>query len=292
MTVTTALAHAVTEYMKPFHGSFAYQTISDGHLDISRFYPLMQAVTAYKPMEGATILSSGCGSAGDMYACLELGAVEAYGIEVDEKLLRLARARFQDTRYTGQVDLRLYDGFVLPYPDGLFDIITSFHVIEHTQNSTLYLTELFRVLKPGGILFLDVPNRYYYREQHTQMRFINLPPYLLRDFLLNILIAGPFTRLWSASTLEKLRALRGLRHPTPAQVLRACHRNRAACGIRVQDAFFHTYTDERLAWSSLRAKDLMSLFRELTTFRLVVQKEGGDCHQHLAPAQERRLVGA
>lgn len=46
----------------------------------------------------------------------------------------------------------------LPYPDGTFDVVTLVEVIEHLENHRAALSELARVLKPGGILILTTPN--------------------------------------------------------------------------------------------------------------------------------------
>lgn len=46
----------------------------------------------------------------------------------------------------------------LPYPDASFDVVTLVEVIEHLENHRAALTEVARVLKPGGILVLTTPN--------------------------------------------------------------------------------------------------------------------------------------
>ena len=46
----------------------------------------------------------------------------------------------------------------LPYADEQFDAVVSFQVIEHIQNDDLYLAEINRVLKPGGVALLSTPN--------------------------------------------------------------------------------------------------------------------------------------
>jgi SAM-dependent methyltransferase len=45
------------------------------------------------------------------------------------------------------------------YADNSFDSIVSFQVIEHIQDDRLFLKEIHRVLKPGGIALLTTPNR-------------------------------------------------------------------------------------------------------------------------------------
>jgi SAM-dependent methyltransferase len=47
--------------------------------------------------------------------------------------------------------VRTYDGQILPFPDGYFDAVISSNVLEHVSDLSLTLSELSRVLKPGGI---------------------------------------------------------------------------------------------------------------------------------------------
>ena len=52
----------------------------------------------------------------------------------------------------------------LPYNDHEFDIIVSLAVIEHISNVSNYMSEILRVLKPGGIIYLSTPNfRFCYK---------------------------------------------------------------------------------------------------------------------------------
>jgi 2-polyprenyl-3-methyl-5-hydroxy-6-metoxy-1,4-benzoquinol methylase len=43
--------------------------------------------------------------------------------------------------------------------DNAYDVVVSFQVIEHIANDLLYLKEIHRVLKPGGIALITTPNR-------------------------------------------------------------------------------------------------------------------------------------
>jgi ubiquinone/menaquinone biosynthesis C-methylase UbiE len=86
------------------------------------------------------------------------------------RLIELFRRRFQNESsacdYTGQlmklpgqkVDIVNLNQEKLPYPDGVFDVITATEVIEHLENYRNVLRELHRVLKPGGLCVLTTPN--------------------------------------------------------------------------------------------------------------------------------------
>jgi SAM-dependent methyltransferase len=49
------------------------------------------------------------------------------------------------------------DALRLPFPDDQFDVITMLDVLEHLSDDSRALSEVFRVLKPGGHLVFSVP---------------------------------------------------------------------------------------------------------------------------------------
>ena len=46
----------------------------------------------------------------------------------------------------------------LPFDDNSIDIIISLAVIEHIENIDFYISQIKRVLKPGGLIYLSTPN--------------------------------------------------------------------------------------------------------------------------------------
>lgn len=56
------------------------------------------------------------------------------------------------------LDCRVVDSVKLPFEDESFDVLTSWHVIEHVADVTETLQEWRRVLRPGGVMVLETPD--------------------------------------------------------------------------------------------------------------------------------------
>ena len=52
----------------------------------------------------------------------------------------------------------------IPFPNASFDHVFCIEVLEHVPNPWGALTEIHRVLRPGGVLALSVPNPYHVKE--------------------------------------------------------------------------------------------------------------------------------
>jgi len=79
---------------------------------------------------------------------------------------------------------RLYDGQKLPFDDDLFDVVISNHVIEHVGNraqQASHISELCRVLRPGGYIYLATPSRWQVIEPHFSLPFLSWIPRRWRD---------------------------------------------------------------------------------------------------------------
>ncbi|MBC8000029.1 MAG: class I SAM-dependent methyltransferase [Leptolyngbya sp.] len=69
-------------------------------------------------------------------------------------------------------------GESLPFPDNTFDIVYSLDVLEHVKDVEGCLAEAYRVVKPGGIIKMAVPNYNGLREQHYNVFWL---PHLLKS---------------------------------------------------------------------------------------------------------------
>jgi ubiquinone/menaquinone biosynthesis C-methylase UbiE len=82
-----------------------------------------------------------------------------YGVEHSETMLEAAENRNQKAIKAGRVSLRLGSVMKLPFEDNYFDIVYSINCIYFWEPPIQGLTEIYRVLKPGGIVAITARNR-------------------------------------------------------------------------------------------------------------------------------------
>lgn len=99
------------------------------------------------------VLDDGCGSGG-MTVSIAEEAHFAVGIEPTERVVG-AGPKLAVERRVQNLQFVRADGHDLPFEDRSFDLALSHAVIEHVADPPRYLRELKRVLKPGGLLFLQ-----------------------------------------------------------------------------------------------------------------------------------------
>ncbi len=103
------------------------------------------------------VLDAGCGRGFFMKYVTELAPCRLFGVDLDFAHLEIALA---ENRGRGASVARSYID-PLPFPNAAFDKIIFSEVLEHLPDDWGGLNEIKRVLKPGGLLFLTVPNHNY-----------------------------------------------------------------------------------------------------------------------------------
>lgn len=108
---------------------------------------IFKAVQNTIPQFKGKILDSGCGSMPYKAHILDNKNVESYiGLDIESGL------NYEDVK----PDV-LWDGKIMPFENESFDVVISTEVLEHVPNPDIYLAEVKRVLKPGGMFFFTVP---------------------------------------------------------------------------------------------------------------------------------------
>lgn len=102
-----------------------------------------------KPVAGQCVLDVGCGNGGFLFKAREAGW-QVMGVDPDPDAVATARQK--------GLEIRLGSIEAFSSEAGLFDAITLSHVIEHVHDPKSVLVDAYRLLKPGGVLYLDTPN--------------------------------------------------------------------------------------------------------------------------------------
>jgi len=108
---------------------------------------------------GLKILEIGCASAIDSaILAKENKDSKFYCLDLYQPALELARKVAEELG--ALINLIKADASKTNFADGEFDIVFSQGVLEHFQDVSPLMKEQLRILKPGGILIIDVPQTY------------------------------------------------------------------------------------------------------------------------------------
>jgi ubiquinone/menaquinone biosynthesis C-methylase UbiE len=77
------------------------------------------------------------------------------GIDITPGMLAQAHAKIAAAGLGSRVALREGDASALPWPDGMFDLVTSLEALEFFPRPRRALAEMARVLRPGGGLLIS-----------------------------------------------------------------------------------------------------------------------------------------
>jgi SAM-dependent methyltransferase len=127
-----------------------------------------QILDVLNHVEPGPLLDVGCSLGHALEAASRLG-LEARGLDLNENLLEPCRERGFDVR-CGDV------AGPYPFEDETFNIVLLKHVFEHTPSPRAALREIRRVLKPGGGMFIAVPNGDYFKARYSPKSYYFFSP--------------------------------------------------------------------------------------------------------------------
>lgn len=141
-------AHIHTRYDSEYFD----QQLAKSDAKIAWQYDRMLRFTGVRPGSRTRVLDVGCGAAPGLRYLHERG-ITAVGVDVSAAALTAARRLLPNARL---VRCDLDRG--LPFVPGNFDLVLMSEVVEHVADLRLVLSEVRRVLRPGGALVLTTPN--------------------------------------------------------------------------------------------------------------------------------------
>jgi SAM-dependent methyltransferase len=121
----------------------------------------LRAMAPYIVPGQGRFLDCGCGAGAYVTAVTEWFRLETYGIEHDHQKVEQAWAKRGLRDRVVQGDLQALEG-----ANNTWDFALLNEVLEHVPDDRAALSEVHRVLKPGGMLFIFSPNRWFPFETH------------------------------------------------------------------------------------------------------------------------------
>ena len=130
--------------------------------DIDAVYPtdgrVVEQIVAEGPVAGKRIMEVGAGSGRDS---VRLAAAGATAVILDYSVPSLETARRVAEREGVRAHYVRADALRLPFRDGAFDVVFHQGLLEHFRDPAPLLRENVRVLAPGALLLVDVPQRFH-----------------------------------------------------------------------------------------------------------------------------------
>lgn len=150
----------------------AYAAETESNL-LNGYYARPAIAALAGDVAGRRVLDVGCGAGPLLKTLRERGAVVT-GIEPSIKMLELARKRLGDDADLHQGGL---GGEPLPFADDTFDDAIACLVLHYLEDWKAPLTELRRVLKPGGRLIVAVNHPFAYKWVYRDADYFQLREY-------------------------------------------------------------------------------------------------------------------
>lgn len=125
----------------------------------------------YSPLENYSVLNVG-GSAGIIDNYLADYFADVVGVDIDEPAVEYAKSAFQRKNLVFQVG----DALDLQFSDASFDVVICSQVYEHVPDAKKMMSEIYRVLRHGGVCYFAASNRLMWNEPHYNLPLLSVIP--------------------------------------------------------------------------------------------------------------------
>lgn len=152
-----------------------------------------------KDVSNLNLLDIGC-STGIMTKEYAKHFSEVTGVDIDSQAIKYASRKYK------------FDNLIFKetpieentFKDQIFDVITCSHIYEHVPSDINLMSEIFRLLKPGGVCYFAAGNRFQIIEPHYKLPFLSYFPKSISNIYIRL-----FTK--EKDYYETLKSLRNLK---------------------------------------------------------------------------------
>jgi len=202
-------------------GKERYFALCDGWNEVKRkkerprpgkrpWYRFAASLVKENLAEGARCLDAGCGD-GEFLKILNSFGFEVMGIDGDPEYVNRGRRLNLPV-----IQANLEEG--IPFPEESFDLVVCLEVLEHIVRSEFLVSEIYRVLRKGGMCLVSTPNYGYWQRRvkfllgkgldgegvHTRFFFPATLKELFRDSRFKVKQAASFGPLSGCNFFRRL----------------------------------------------------------------------------------------
>lgn len=166
--------------------------------------PFLPQIAQFDRWKNKKCLEVGCGVGTDFIQFMRGGA-DIYGIDFSEKSVSLAKDRLELFGFDKE-RIKIADVENLPFPENYFDFVYSWGVLHHTTNIEKAISEIYRVLKPGGnicIMLYHKPSLVVL-QLYLLYGLFRLQPFREIDEIIASHLESPGTKAFTKRKAEKL----------------------------------------------------------------------------------------
>jgi demethylmenaquinone methyltransferase/2-methoxy-6-polyprenyl-1,4-benzoquinol methylase len=129
-----------------------------------------KAINILRPLRPRLILDVATGTGDFAVEALSLKPDKIVGVDISEGMLDIARKKIREKGLSERISLMQGDSENLPFPENMFDAVIVAFGVRNFENLAGGLTDMFRVLKPGGkaiVLEFSKPDRFFFGKFFT-----------------------------------------------------------------------------------------------------------------------------
>jgi len=165
--------------------------------------PFIQEIAHFEETRGLRVLEIGLGLGADHQRFAEAGA-DLYGIDLTERAVEHTRRRLATFGLASKAAVG--DAEALDLPDKVFDLVYSWGVLHHTPDTPKAISEVWRVLKPGGVARIMLYHKWSLVGLMLWLRYalLTLRPWLTLTRIYARYLESPGTKAYSVGETRRL----------------------------------------------------------------------------------------
>ena len=204
---TSAMKHRIKT---GYEGAVTDDVTRYDEVGLAQYTNIAKALLEGVSLRGQVVLDVGCGTGIQSLLALEGGATRVVGGDMSDYMLGQGRKKVNTRGYGPErIEFQQMDAESLPFPDGSFDIVLCGMVLGLIPNQETAVSEMARVLRPGGFLAVSTHGPEFYWEA-CETTFRAVPKSLVLGYRIEFWprTERAVSRMFAAAGLFDVRARR------------------------------------------------------------------------------------